>query len=158
MKSAIFSSLGDIITDAMVLDLFCGTGAFGIEAISRGAKFCSFIDKDVTALNKNISLLETEQYKVIKGDYFKRGSSLSQDSDIIFIDPPYNLYSSLDILDVIKNNMLIADNGVIVYEERKDYHFRYDSSCFVLKNKKQYGDTVIYFIRGINGDNLSWDV
>ncbi|MCA1927909.1 MAG: RsmD family RNA methyltransferase, partial [Calditerrivibrio sp.] len=70
-RSAIFSILGDI-SNCSILDVCCGTGAFGIEAISRGAKSATFIDIDTENLKKNIDLIKGKEFNVIKGDFTKK--------------------------------------------------------------------------------------
>lgn len=98
MREAIFSSLGPRVNDAQVLDLFAGSGAYGLEALSRGAGSCCFIEKD----NKAISFLESNasavaksiggemNYQTIRMDAMKWQAG-AQKYDIIFIDPPYPL-------------------------------------------------------------------
>ncbi len=98
-RQAVFSSLGNSIVGAKVLDLFAGTGAYGLEALSRGAKSAIFVEKDRRALlclNKNVlqigRALGDVSMKVLPIDAFK----LKQDSfpDIIFADPPYDVFGS----------------------------------------------------------------
>lgn len=77
--------------DTKVVDLFCGTGSFGIECLSRGAEFAIFVDKDVKLIEHNVSLLKIEdETEVIKGDSLFFLNDESMDIDLIFADPPYD--------------------------------------------------------------------
>jgi len=98
VKESLFSVLYkyDVIEDCVVSDIFCGTGSLGLEALSRGAKWATFIDKDrkvIQTLNKNISKAGFEdRSKVITANAFKVGSPGTVDDekcDLVFIDPPY---------------------------------------------------------------------
>ncbi|HET6747583.1 MAG TPA: 16S rRNA (guanine(966)-N(2))-methyltransferase RsmD [Candidatus Saccharimonadales bacterium] len=95
VRNALFNSLGDQITDAEVLDAFAGTGALGLEALSRGAKYATFIEKDRLAqkiLNKNIATLGVENTtKTIATTVLNWTKGYNGDGfDIIFADPPYH--------------------------------------------------------------------
>lgn len=111
LREALFSSLGNQIIGSRCLDLFAGTGSYGLEALSRGALFCGFIESDRTTFN----CLKTNQSLVLKSAQLKpctianatldllKGTSLRQalpaqltanPVDYIFLDPPYALWSS----------------------------------------------------------------
>jgi 16S rRNA (guanine966-N2)-methyltransferase len=92
VRQAIFSILGDLITNARVLDLFCGSGALGLEALSRGAASCTFIDENRQAISttqENLLKTKLTGGQIIKSDTF---TFLKRDPltyDIILADPPY---------------------------------------------------------------------
>jgi 16S rRNA (guanine966-N2)-methyltransferase len=93
VKAAIFSSLGESVINAHVLDLFAGTGALGIEALSRGASSARFVDHDreaVAAIERNLAKTRFDGH-VLKRDVFDflRQPVSTQRFDIIFADPPY---------------------------------------------------------------------
>jgi 16S rRNA (guanine(966)-N(2))-methyltransferase RsmD len=74
-----------------IVDLFCGTGSFGIECLSRGAEFAIFVDKDVKLVEENIKLLKLEDNsEVVKGDALLFLRDESMDIDLVFADPPYD--------------------------------------------------------------------
>lgn len=84
-----------------ILDLFAGSGSFGIECISRGSDYCCFVDKDTESVNKNINTLELkEKTKVVKSDavYFLKNNTIEQ-FDITFADPPYDYRNYDKLLD-----------------------------------------------------------
>ncbi|MGA1862372.1 16S rRNA (guanine(966)-N(2))-methyltransferase RsmD [Deferribacter thermophilus] len=145
VRSAIFSKIYDKIDNANVLDLFAGTGAFGIEAISRGANFVTFIDKDVSTLIKNVKLLEKNNYEIIKRDIFQGLKKVNKKYDIVFIDPPYGKINSKDIMQCLKEYQTIAKDGVLIYEESIRTEFQIDEG-FKLIDSKRYGDTIIYYL------------
>lgn len=143
-RSAIFSILSDKVVDADVLDVCCGTGAFGIEAISRGAKSATFIDRDTSNLLKNLQLIDGYTYTVIKGDFLKKMVTLTEKSfDIIFIDPPYLKYSLKDILEISSNSL--RDDGILIVEDSSKV-LPYENETFKIIDQRIYGDsTVIFF-------------
>ncbi len=97
VKEMLFSIIGDKIIDAYVVDLCCGTGSLGIEALSRGATFVSFVDiasdsLKSTAANLNLCNAETENYKLHRSDSIRFMKSHCPDHKrlIVLADPPYN--------------------------------------------------------------------
>jgi len=100
VKESIFSVLGADLEGSDVLDLFCGSGSLGIEALSRGARHSTFVDKDKQVLNiaqGNVKSLRVEEMSsFVQMDVFKYcNTSSSSAFDIIFADPPYdNMYGS----------------------------------------------------------------
>lgn len=144
LRSAIFSIISDKVEDATVLDAFAGSGALGIEAISRGAKYSLFVDINVDAVKMNVTGIDKNLYAISKGNFLT--SNIAGSFNIIFIDPPYNTISSISILDVIYKNNLLANDGIIIYEEfYKTEFINHDN--FVLFDERKYGDTVVRFIR-----------
>ncbi|MBK8981783.1 MAG: 16S rRNA (guanine(966)-N(2))-methyltransferase RsmD [Ignavibacteria bacterium] len=92
-KETLFNILNNIIDfEGMnCLDLFCGSGALGLEAVSRGADKCVFADRDVSVVLKNIAVLKAEEKCItVKGDAVNYISSVSEKFDLIFCDPPYD--------------------------------------------------------------------
>ncbi|MCP4672329.1 MAG: 16S rRNA (guanine(966)-N(2))-methyltransferase RsmD, partial [Desulfobacula sp.] len=93
VKEAVFNILGPQIKKASVLDLFAGTGALGIEALSRGAKHATFIDCSCDTIQKNLKLCSLDnKARVLCCDIIKQGipeDLHDKDFDFIFMDPPY---------------------------------------------------------------------
>lgn len=121
VKEALFNIIQCEVIDANVLDLFSGSGALGIEALSRGAKFCIMCDKSYEAIeiiNKNVRKTHLEEKaKIIKNDYKKTLELLQgQKFDLIFIDPPYALNIGVDSIKIITKLELLEDNGIIILE------------------------------------------
>lgn len=123
MRETLFNILehgvGPRIRDAKVLDLFAGTGALGIEAISRGANYVTFVDKDPKSMKlvkQNTALIngiENVDFIITDGTHF---SSRSGNFDIIFVDPPYNKELITPTLKNINDQNLLAQHGLVVIE------------------------------------------
>ena len=116
------------ILNSNILDLFSGSGSFGLECYSRGAKLITFIENHSQALEilkKNIFILEaTKSSKIIENncfEYFKIDQNLKNRFDIIFLDPPYKESKINYLIDRIKDEKLLRDNGIlIIHRHKKD--------------------------------------
>lgn len=145
VRGAIFNVLGGVVDNTVVLDLFCGSGALGLEALSRGARVVTFIDKSTQALRTNVAKLAvSEQVFVIKGDVFRQVKYLTPGFfDLVFLDPPYQKHlvnrAIISVLD------LLTKTGIIVVEHHKKEMIAVHAGFCIFKEKK-YGDTRISFI------------
>jgi 16S rRNA (guanine966-N2)-methyltransferase len=122
-REAIFSSLGAMVVEARVLDLFAGSGAMGLEALSRGASHCLFVERDVQALAvikaNVVELGERERSTIEKANALttlKRLAEAWETFDLIIVDPPYEAVSKLatTLTDLLPQ--VLAPNGRIVLE------------------------------------------
>ncbi|HBO84401.1 MAG: 16S rRNA (guanine(966)-N(2))-methyltransferase RsmD [Deltaproteobacteria bacterium GWC2_42_11] len=155
VREAIFNILGKEFCYKAVLDLFAGTGAMGIETLSRGAEHAVFVDNNASALRiikKNLDTCGlTERYNIIKMDVIKAlqpsAFRLGKGFNLIFIDPPYRREDAGTILELIEKNKLLADDGIIVLETSK--RTGVDESLLRLKefDVRRYGDTVVRFYK-----------
>ncbi|NBV06493.1 MAG: 16S rRNA (guanine(966)-N(2))-methyltransferase RsmD [Proteobacteria bacterium] len=139
--------IGFEILGAEVLDLCCGTGAVGFEALSRGAKFVMFIDvnsEHLKIVQKNSADLKVEKLiKILQADAKKLPKN-NQDFDLIFIDPPYaEDYSSI-MNSLIKSNF-IKKSSLIVVEFQTTNEPDFVSSNFHLLDLRRYGKTAFAF-------------
>ncbi len=154
VREAVFSVLAEKIGDAKVLDLFSGTGALGMEALSRGAANATFVEKDYEAVNlirANLELIgESPRSLVLKGDARRMCEKLGREGrqfDIIFADPPYKVDYNATLIAVILENNLLTPGGVIVYETGPDFEFTTDCLDTFRESKiKSYGDTKVWFL------------
>ncbi len=154
IRQAIFNSLlqYDLPRGAQVLDAFCGTGALGLEALSRGAEFCTFIDKSRDSLQccqQNIKALGIEaQCKTINKDASKpSGKALDMiPATLAFIDPPYRQNLILPTLETMVKQGWLAVNAICVIEAEKQTDI-FVPDVFSLLKKKNYGNTQIVFCR-----------
>jgi 16S rRNA (guanine966-N2)-methyltransferase len=90
-REALFSILDDV-SNAEVLDLFCGTGALGIEALSRGARHVTMVDDDTSPVQANVDALDiSDRVQVVRRDAFEYLGSATASFDLILCDPPYTL-------------------------------------------------------------------
>ena len=122
-KENLFNVLGNLLDfeECDVLDLFAGTGQLGIEALSRGAAECVFVDESRDALkivSENLSRCKLEG-RVMQSDgpgYLERGGKF----DIIFLDPPYDTTLLDKCLEIVQNVDILTDGGIIVCESRRE--------------------------------------
>lgn len=122
VKEALFNMLQHKVRDAIVLDVFAGSGALGIEALSRGASKAIFCDKSVKAIQviqKNIEKTHLQQNsKILQMGYEEALESLigKYQFDLIFLDPPYEKNLAVDAVAKIENLDLLKEDGIIVLE------------------------------------------
>ena len=121
VKESIFAMIQNYIQDSTVLDLFAGSGALGLEAISNGAKTCYLIDNNIEAIKtiKENSLNIKENLNIICIDYKKFLKETDKTFDIIFLDPPYQSNQLNKALKIIEERELLNKNGIIVCECEK---------------------------------------
>ncbi len=148
VKQALFTKLQFFVEGKRVLDMFCGTGALGIEALSRGAGEVVFIDKNpksVYLTKQNLKNMGFEA-KVLTADALKILNANWGQFDLILIDPPYKsgLYESA--LKKVDELGLLVEGGIIVCEHAKEDEF--DFSPFIKLDEKRYGNiTLLYLAR-----------
>jgi 16S rRNA (guanine(966)-N(2))-methyltransferase RsmD len=157
VKAAIFSSLGDAITDARVLDLFAGSGALGIEALSRGAASVLFVEEGrqlTDAIEKNLAKTKLDG-RVRRQEVFEflRRSAGTERFQIIFADPPYEKTSSVERLieRLLKSEalaQLLEPNGVFVLEKRRTEQTPVTTLWDIVRARK-YGSTEVLFLSAI---------
>jgi 16S rRNA (guanine966-N2)-methyltransferase len=155
VKAAIFSSLGDAIIGARVLDLFAGSGALGIEALSRGAASALFVDEDrqsISAIEKNLAKAKF-QARVRDEDVFDflKCSPASERFEIIFADPPYETMKSGERFTeklLSDDNLLelLAPIGTFVLEKRPGEGLP-ETKLWEIMRAKKYGATEVLFLR-----------
>ncbi len=123
-REALMSIIQNDIEDKMVLDLFAGSGGFGIECLSRGAKECYFVDNSYEAIKiikSNLKKLKVEEAtKVIKASYKQALENFNKDNikfDIVFMDPPYKNKEFYSLAtSYLKNNHLLNEGAIIIKE------------------------------------------
>ncbi|MFA6118286.1 MAG: 16S rRNA (guanine(966)-N(2))-methyltransferase RsmD [Parachlamydiales bacterium] len=151
VRNAIFNICQNFIEDTNFLDIFSGSGAIGIEALSRGAKFSTFIDKSFNSckfIKANIKKLNLEKdTKVICLDAIKAVESLNTKFDIISIDPPFIFYKEnpkyLDDLLKLLQKKLIHKNSII-FLEQPTYAIREENiEGLILQNKRRYSSAYL---------------
>lgn len=115
VREAVFNSLGSsgLLEGAVVADLFAGSGAIGIEALSRGAEHCVFVERDRTALralDENLDTLDLRsRSKVVAADAVIAAATI--DADIVFADPPYDFEDWDGLLGRVSADLVVAESG-----------------------------------------------
>jgi 16S rRNA (guanine966-N2)-methyltransferase len=154
VRGAIFSSLGEAVSGASVLDLFAGTGSIGIEALSRGAASATLVEADRKACSVIAENLDRTQLRarVVCNDVFRfLESKLSHDPvDLVFADPPYSKKTgdrdfSLELLRNPNLPLLLRDGGLFVLEVAQKWLFPEDAGWSCLR-RKRYGSTETLFL------------
>lgn len=148
VKEAVFSILFEKTYDALVLDLFAGSGALGIECLSRGAKGCVFVDinqraADVIKTNVNKARF-TDKAHIRVCDYKTYISGCNKKFDLIFLDPPYMAGITESVLEDIKQNNILNEGGIIIVES--DAENIPDIQHFKIINNKKYGRVSILIL------------
>jgi 16S rRNA (guanine966-N2)-methyltransferase len=149
VREALFSMLVSV-QGARVLDLYAGSGALGIEALSRSASQATLVDSDVAAMRairQNLSRLGIDQARVVRAGvspFLKNAAQLEQRWDLVFCDPPYRLARRLegDLERLLPP--VVAPEGRIVCESSARQPLRLG---FPLVTERQYGDTLICIYR-----------
>lgn len=146
VRQALFTKLQFFLPNKKVLDLFCGTGALGIEALSRGASSVLFVDKDfrsVQMTKENLKNLKINA-KVVKCDAVKYLEVCSEKYDLILLDPPYKSGLYEKILTKISDKDILNDEGIIVCEHASNDTFSY--SPFTVYDEKKYGNITLTYL------------
>lgn len=154
VKEAVFSMLLPYIYDSVVLDLFAGSGAMGIEALSRGAKMAVFVDCSEDAakcIKTNVNNARMgDKASVILSDSCDYLRDTKEKFDIVFIDPPYTADLYNRSLELIAEHNILNQDAIIVVEW--DYESGFDSLCpaFEIIKEKKYGRVGISVLKRRN--------
>jgi 16S rRNA (guanine966-N2)-methyltransferase len=163
VKAAIFSSLGEVIVGASVLDLFAGSGALGIEALSRGASSALFVDCDreaISAIEKNLAKTRLRA-RVRQGDVlqFLTRFRSSEKFRVIFADPPYERMElgtsySAELLADRTLPRLLEPSGIFVLEKQPEEALP-ELPLWRIIRQKTYGATEVLFLESAIGREFS---
>lgn len=154
IKEALFNILMKDIAGAVVVDLFGGTGALGIEALSRGAKkvyFCDIDNRSLALIKENTKFCEKGEYEILKGDYaesLRRLSARGIKADIIICDPPYRFSEGERILNKVKEYDVLAKDGIITIE-RSEHDGVLPDKQYFLESTRTYGSVSIDIFRNL---------
>lgn len=153
VRESIFNIISQRIANARVLDMFAGTGALGLEALSRNAKVATFLDNSreaCTVIHKNIALLKFEHCTtVIQQDLARTGPlawTRPEKFDLVFMDPPYRK----GLIDAVLENPgfmdLLAGNALVVCEHGIQENPGINISKLDITDQRKYGKTQITFL------------
>ncbi len=137
----------------LCLDLFAGSGAMGIEAMSRGAEALTFVDDSPAAIklirrNLEICGFEADLLKTDAIAAIRRLAGQKRSFDLIFVDPPYDSSLALDALRSIDGAGIVGKGGIVVIETSKRASMNEIAlKNLVLSDERRYGDTAVYFYR-----------
>ena len=163
VREALFSSLGDEVVGAAVLDLFAGTGALGIEALSRGADSAVFVERNAgvaTVLGVNLdSTGVDEQARVVRAEAATFANRPTGGPfTLVFCDPPYEepLAGVVSLVETLEAGGALAPGArVVVERDRRDPALHADpvdlGRLLAMDRQRSYGDTVLLFLRAKEG-------
>ena len=153
VKESLFNILQNRIYDSKILDLFAGSGAIGLELLSRGAKeaiLCDNSYKAVQIIKENVIKTHFEdQTKIINNDYKNTLDMLKDEKfDIIFLDPPYESQFDIQAIKIIIDNDMLSKEGIIILEtdnekEKKEMIDKLDINVYDLRS---YGRVSLFFL------------
>lgn len=150
VKESVFNLIQEYISGAEVLDMFGGSGALSLEALSRGAAHAVCIDKDRRAadiIRKNAQTLNyTDKCEILNGDSFEYLRRCGRSFDIVFLDPPYNEGFIEPALRGISENDILSEGGIAVLESDDTDFFGEADGLEIIKQRK-YGRTYITVYR-----------
>ncbi len=154
VKESVFNILQFRISGTMVLDLFCGSGALGIEALSRGALQADFVDQSARSLAvAKENLIHTrllDRARLLQFDWrnFLKSYAFTQNYDIIFADPPYAMEALHTLLVLIAQRRLLCEDGILVFEGPEEL-IPVQAEGFALMKDVKYGSTRILMYQNL---------
>lgn len=152
VREAIFSSLGERVVGADVLDLYAGSGALGLEAASRGARSVAFVERargSLTALERNIAKFREGrqvecELRITGGDVLPALARCCEIYSLIFADPPYGEPVG-PVLEAVERGQLLAETGMFVFESAKRDALVLPAR-WTLAREAVYGDTRVSYL------------
>jgi 16S rRNA (guanine966-N2)-methyltransferase len=153
LRESIFNILSFRVHNAVVLDLFAGTGALGIEALSRGAESAVFVDNNpeaVSLIERNITSCSFDKHaRIIRWDIKKNLNCLKSAKkayDLVFLDPPYNQNRVKPTLFNLEQTRSLEKGARIVVEHSPLETIPEDLFMFEIEDQRRYGKTVVSFL------------
>lgn len=152
VKESIFNMLFDKVNGASVLDLFAGSGALGIESLSRYATECTFVDnntKAIEVIRENLTKARfLESSDLIYDDYKSFLEKTDKKFDVVFLDPPYMAGITEDVLELIYKKNILKNGALIIVESDKNNVPCYGDNFKVIK-EKYYGRVCVCLLEAI---------
>ncbi len=155
-REALFNILAARISDSTVLDLYAGTGALGIEALSRGAELAVFVDQSREALELIYNNVQRcfpaprgslFQFNLARSDVIDRLKNKLPPQllfDLVFLDPPYEKKLAQKTLQMVEKADLVSKGGLVIVEERKEEQLPEHCGSLKLIDQRQYGETGLW--------------
>lgn len=154
VKEAIFSMLQMHVYDANVLDLFAGSAALGIEALSENAKHVDFNDsakEAILIIQDNLKKLKGENsYQISNDDYqvfLTKAKKADKKYDLVFLDPPYKQHLINEILLLLETYELLSEDAIVVCESELEEKVNEETKTLEMYKEKKYGSTKVRMFR-----------
>ena len=149
VKESLFAILGTRVDNAVVLDLYAGSGALGFEALSRGAEWVTFVEANGSVADRlreaATDLDVTDRSEILAMRAERAVARLERRYDLVFVDPPYELGFPAVPLTTLRSRNLLADDAIIVFEHSG--HESPQTPGFTETREERYGDVVVAFLR-----------
>ncbi len=142
IKETLFNVMMGYIPESKFLDLFAGSGGIGIEALSRGATYCTFVElnpKAVSCIEDNVRFTKfTDKSNIIKADAVSYVRGLKEiDYDVIFMDPPYEKGYEKQVLNILKDKVFKEDTLIVIEAVlNEDFSYAEDMGFDIIKGKR----------------------
>ena len=154
VKESIFAMIDEYIPNSTVLDLFAGSGALGLEAISRGAKKVYFVDlnKDIKKILDTNLRRVTEDYEILISDYVDTLNEFKRRGikfDLILLSPPYKSSFGLDSLSRLASYNLLKPNAVVAYEFETKKLLPNIEEKYIIEKTRNYGTASFVLLKYI---------
>ena len=150
-RQAIFDILGDRVMDADFLDLYAGTGAVGLEALSRGAKRVVFVERNNKRADMIKKFIDDFGFKdralVVKDRVDTFLTKMRHRFDVVFIDPPYESKELADILPLIDKANILNNDGSVIIEHSSKKKMPDAAKNIIMMKSYKYGDTALTLYR-----------
>ena len=155
LRETLFNVVAPRTADSVWLDLFAGSGAVGIEALSRGARYCYFVESSKSAvrcIRKNLEDLEIEEgYEILQGEVAEVLRGLDEQKaelDIVFLDPPYRKHDAYaQALRALAGSQLLTAESIVIAEHDKHFDPGDDFAPLRRYRELEQGDAVLSFYR-----------
>ncbi|MDD5747984.1 MAG: 16S rRNA (guanine(966)-N(2))-methyltransferase RsmD [Actinomycetota bacterium] len=149
VKESIFSIIGESVEGEDILDLYAGSGSFGIEALSRGAAHVDFVERDeraISSLRMNLGRTHFEsKARVVKANLPAGLGRVRGPYDLIFVDPPFRIGISLldELFSRIEEMGILKDDGVLIYRHSRHSIYEPRVEHWGLIDRRDYGDSIV---------------
>jgi 16S rRNA (guanine966-N2)-methyltransferase len=163
VKKSLFDILPPL-TEKSFLDLFAGCGNVGLEALSRGARFAAFLEKETRladAIRVNLQILRFEERAEVIASEAERGIGhlvkRKARFDIVFADPPYDMGFVIEIMKWLEGGALLDENGIVVLQHSVREALDVSQATVVVTDRRRYGDTMLSFLMKNKGSAYEED-
>lgn len=147
VKESLFNKWSTYLEGATVLDLFCGTGSLGIEALSRGAEFVEFVDsheKSLKILRENVKKIGLKEgFHITKQDALRFLETSDLQFGLILVDPPFTKSMAHDVLVTLAQSKVLVEGGLVAIESGTKERIEDDYSSLRLYDRKEFGDKTL---------------
>ena len=153
IKEAVYSSIGPYFEGGVILDVFGGSGAVALEAISRGMEKAYIIDDNFAAIQvikRNVAILKEEKRVEVIKTHYRNALKRLMDMrfDIIYLDPPYAMEVYDEIITFIVNEKMLNPTGILICESRNDLQMKNQYGNLKKTKEKEYRLTKITYFKG----------